>query len=495
MSRTCPSCSTRLLSPTTAHKSRGVLMGLSGKRFKSTNTALHFYQNRQLELYAAKEANRLTLRQLVFFGRSMTEERLVKSANYVRTELPVRIAHRLRDLQALPFIVVTQEGVARVYELYWSAFEKFRSYPHIHNLEENEAFCSFLRNLLEEHAGVIPNLSLGLSLSSPYLPPDQLDSFMRRMLVSRISRRVLAEHHLSLSKGFMASSHSSFGSSSTTDSNTTSHSSHSNPTSNSPGGRASSVMPSESHVGIIDTGLDVLRSVEKCKRLLRGRPFWLEDFREEVPSGSGDRKEKGRRYIEGREWPEVIVDGHLDTRFPYIREHLEYIIFELLKNSMRATGSKHRDEDVLPPIRITIVAGTDQVGIRISDQGGGLTTSYITHPSDLFSFSHIRNAARLEKARLGALRSVSKSARGMKATVDEQVAALRPGEGLASGEEDVESEAGVAPHARIGIGLPMSNIFATYFGGSLELVSLDGWGTDAFVRLPKLGTNHEGIEV
>jgi len=36
-------------------------------------------------------------------------------------------------------------------------------------------------------AVVIPNLSLGLSLSSLHLSPDHLDSFMRRMLVSRIS--------------------------------------------------------------------------------------------------------------------------------------------------------------------------------------------------------------------------------------------------------------------------------------------------------------------
>lgn len=40
-----------------------------------------------------------------------------QSANYVRTELPIRIAHRLRDLQALPYVVVTREGVAKVYEV------------------------------------------------------------------------------------------------------------------------------------------------------------------------------------------------------------------------------------------------------------------------------------------------------------------------------------------------------------------------------------------
>jgi hypothetical protein len=61
--------------------------------------------------------------------------------------------------------------------------------------------------------------------------------------------------------------------------------------------------------------------------------------------------------------------------------------------------------------------------------------------------------------------------------------------------EGSKDNLGLAAHPRIGIGLPMSNIFSTYFGGSLELVSLDGWGTDVYLRLPKLGTNLEGIEV
>ncbi|KAI9574438.1 hypothetical protein HD554DRAFT_2047071 [Boletus coccyginus] len=43
------------------------------------STALHFYQNRQLDIYAAKEAHRLTLRQLVFFGRQMDKDRLIKA--------------------------------------------------------------------------------------------------------------------------------------------------------------------------------------------------------------------------------------------------------------------------------------------------------------------------------------------------------------------------------------------------------------------------------
>lgn len=406
---------------------------------RSLTTALHFYQNRQLDLYASKQAHRLSLRQLVFFGRHMNEERLIKSANYVRTELPVRIAHRIRDLQSLPYVVVTQPEVAKVYELYWSAFDKFRRFPQVTNLSENQAFCDFLGNILDEHAPVIPTLVLGLSLCSPHLPPDSLDSFMNRMFISRISRRVLAEHHLALSKTL---GHNSLDS-------------------------------EEPHVGIIYTGLDVKRSIEKCADLLRDRFRDIEDDNGEVVPSRGS--------------PMVVIEGQLGTKFAYIREHLEYILFELLKNAMRATRLQHKHATSLPPIYATILAGEDDVSIRISDQGGGLSSNSIESPSDLFSFSYIRNATRMQDSKIGALRSAS--SRGVRATVAEQVGGRdRPG-------KDPEQGAGIAPHQRMGLGLPMSSIFATYFGGSLQLVSLDGWGTDAFLRLPRLGTNLEGIEV
>ena len=55
--------------------------------------------------------------QLVLLTFSLGFAPFTQSANYVRTELPVRISHRLRDMQALPYVVVTKEGVARVYDV------------------------------------------------------------------------------------------------------------------------------------------------------------------------------------------------------------------------------------------------------------------------------------------------------------------------------------------------------------------------------------------
>jgi pyruvate dehydrogenase kinase 2/3/4 len=135
----------------------------------------------------------------------------------------------------------------------------------------------FQTHQISTSATVIPNLSLGLSLSSPFLPPEQLDPFMRRMLVSRISRRVLAEHHIALS--------------------------------NSWAGRVT-VLSGDPHVGIIFTGLNVKRSIDKCARLLKERRLDIEDHDGEP--------------FRNTTWPDVVIDGHVDTHFAYIREHLEY---------------------------------------------------------------------------------------------------------------------------------------------------------------------------
>lgn len=96
--------------------------------------------------------------------------------------------------------------------------------------------------------------------------------------------------------------------------------------------------------------------------------------------------------------------------------------------------------------------------------GGGLHTAknQIKMPSDLFSFSHIRNASRLDDNRIGALRTASSSEQGVRATVDEQIGKwTQCNTDKRHDSATPELEAGVGTHPGIGLGLPMSNIFAT----------------------------------
>jgi pyruvate dehydrogenase kinase 2/3/4 len=118
------------------------------------------------------------------FGRSLTEARLISSANYVRTELPTRLAHRIRDMQTLPYVVVTNPHISEVYELYYKAFESLRRVREIKTLEDNEKFCERMQGNLTEHLTVIPKLAMGVLECRDLMKADEMDKFMNTILRS-----------------------------------------------------------------------------------------------------------------------------------------------------------------------------------------------------------------------------------------------------------------------------------------------------------------------
>jgi hypothetical protein len=93
-----------------------------------------------------------------------------------------RLAHRLRDMQKLPYVVVSNPHISIVYELYYKAFEKFRKVPEIMSLSDNDRYCDILRETLSEHLTVIPNLAMGVLECQGLVKPDEMDHFMNTML-------------------------------------------------------------------------------------------------------------------------------------------------------------------------------------------------------------------------------------------------------------------------------------------------------------------------
>jgi pyruvate dehydrogenase kinase 2/3/4 len=185
--------------------------------------------------------------------------------------------------------------------------------------------------------------------------------------------------------------------------------------------------------------------------------------------------------------PEIKIKGHLEATFPYILSHLEYIIGELLRNSIQAVVERqgdHTTQAAPPPIEVTICEAPQHVIIRVSDQGGGIPREILSH---LWSFSKgPRSERRLEN-----LHHVPK----MAATLQE---IRTPPHSVAQQSQSthassLSSLASRPPNLRLGMGLPLSRIYAEYWAGSLELQSLRGYGVDAFLQISKLGNKNEQL--
>jgi pyruvate dehydrogenase kinase 2/3/4 len=149
----------------------------------------------------------------------------------------------------------------------------------------------------------------------------------------------------------------------------------------------------------------------------------------------------------GRTVPEIkIISKDPSIHTTYISEHLHRILFEVLKNSLRATIDTHAASSTLPPLKVIIANGGEDVSIKVSDEGGGIPISKM---SRIWSYKMI------------------------------------------SGDGDRFSDAGEVkdylelPLAGFGHGLPVARLTARYFGGDLNLVSMEGYGTDTYVSLSR----------
>lgn len=162
--------------------------------------------------------------------------------------------------------------------------------------------------------------------------------------------------------------------------------------------------------------------------------------------------------------PEIKVYGHVDATFPYILSHLEYIIGELLRNSIQAVIEQSQPKDAaLPPIEVLICETSQHVIIRISDRGGGIPNEVLPY---LWSFSkgprrekRMENLARVPKL-LGTLQELQVPGDESAAQIHQKLDRRSRHGDSGSHMGSLSSLTSRAPDLRLGIGLPMSRLYA-----------------------------------
>jgi 26S proteasome regulatory subunit T1 len=110
---------------------------------------------------SATPPRQLNLSALLSFGHPLTSESILASVGYVLSEIPRRLATRVRSLEALPFIVGTNPYVANTLKAYRESFRWLATYPAVTNLVENAKFVEQLEELVQSHANDIPTMAKG----------------------------------------------------------------------------------------------------------------------------------------------------------------------------------------------------------------------------------------------------------------------------------------------------------------------------------------------
>ncbi|RXM95046.1 [3-methyl-2-oxobutanoate dehydrogenase [lipoamide]] kinase, mitochondrial [Acipenser ruthenus] len=162
--------------------------------------------------------------------------------------------------------------------------------------------------------------------------------------------------------------------------------------------------------------------------------------------------------------PRVRINGHVAARFPFIPLPLDYILPELLKNAMRATMESHLDTPHNAPDLVVTIANNDiDFVIRISDRGGGIPHNILDKVLD-YHFTTAEESN--QDPRMSNLFGIITN------------------NGPQSG-----------PMHGFGFGLPTSVAYAEYLGGSLTVQSMQGIGTDVYLRLRHIDGKGESFRI
>lgn len=131
---------------------------------------------------------------------------------------------------------------------------------------------------------------------------------------------------------------------------------------------------------------------------------------------------------------------------------------------------KHFDKrSEVPNIVVTLCSNDTEFFVRISDRGGGIPESKL---QDIFKYSFTTMGDR----------STIKPSDNDNILFD-----------ICKG--NVNNSPSGGPMAGWGFGLPTSRAYATYLGGSLQLQSMEGLGTDVYLRLRHIYGKKESFRI
>ena len=104
----------------------------------------------------------ISLQQLLEFGSNLSSSKLIHAANFLKTELPIRFAHRVRDLHDLPHGLSNMPSVQLVKEWYIRSFEEIEQFPKVNSASEERKFTELISDIKARHNATLYTMARGV---------------------------------------------------------------------------------------------------------------------------------------------------------------------------------------------------------------------------------------------------------------------------------------------------------------------------------------------
>jgi pyruvate dehydrogenase kinase 2/3/4 len=201
---------------------------------------------------------------------------LIQVAGFLRRELPIRLAHRIRDLQTVP-VFSDMASIVGVRDLYRKSFQDLIELPNkITTVAQEDEMARALERIYDRHANVIVQMARGAFEfrkavrergDVEFETQQEIHDFLDRFYTCRVGIRVLIGQYLALRQP-----------------------------------------PVQDYIGIICSRTS---PYEVVKRAIDDAAFMCT-----------------RKYGDA---PEVIMTGRLDLTFPYVPTHLRTFVMGLAR--------------------------------------------------------------------------------------------------------------------------------------------------------------------
>ena len=344
---------------------------------------------REIFNYSNKIEKRIKLKTLLGYNFNSIKSNPTFKIGF-KEDLLTRLAKRTVELENLPYGLSTMPSVNHISDWYIKSFEELYSF---NDINDNEKMLELLKNIYDRHANTNDKMSEGFqqfnkNLSSRY----NEDIFDYLKINGHLPFGDFKPLNLALDQFYT--------------------------------NRLSVRLLIDQYINYDNMKDDYVGVINKKTSPLQIINDAVMDATDICSMNYGDS-------------PEVNIKEISNPTFCYIPSHLYYVLFEIIKNSLRASVENDRDKIDI------IISGTDDVIIKVSDRGKGIKYSDL---EKIWYYSYTTVENNFYNDRIDLQRRT--------------------------------------PMAGFGFGLPISRSIIKFLGGDIKLMSMEDYGTDVYISIP-----------